>query len=161
MKSPTPLTLRIPKDQLLSTKRSPPPSSTPVEAGKQHKAKVLAYCMNQLCISGLVFKDEKEGGWERERGKEGYLNLKGYLTTLPMTQAVTPTSSELSTPGSKSGSSGRAALHVKVTRSKAWLAEYTQSVDPVKIYLAAVYDYHSASGEFVSEVFHELPSAKV
>ena len=102
---------------------------------------------------------------ERERGGgrpiSGYLNLKGYLTTLPMTQAVTPTSSELSTPGSKSGSSGRAALHVKVTRSKAWLAEYTQSVDPVKIYLAAVYDYHSVSGEFVSEVFHELPSAKV
>ena len=50
---------------------------------------------------------------------------------------------------------------MKVTRSKAWLAEYAQSVDPVKIYLAAVYDYHSMSGEFVSEVFHELPSAKV
>ena len=87
--------------------------------------------------------------------------MKGYLTTLPTTQAVAPTSSELSTPGSKSGSSGRAALHVKVTRSKAWLAEYAQSVDPVKIYLAAVYDHHSVSGEFVSEVFHELPSAKV
>ena len=101
----------------------------------------------------------REGG--RERGEGGYLNSKGYLTTLPMTQAVTPTSSELSTPGSKSGSSGRVALHVKVTRSKAWLAEYTQSVDPVKIYLAAVYDYHTVSGEFVSEVFHELPSAKV
>lgn len=52
-------------------------------------------------------------------------------------------------------------MHVKVTRSKAWLAEYAQSADPVKIYLAAVYDYHSASGEFISEVFHELPSPKV
>ena len=86
------------------------------------------------------------------------------MTILPITQAVTPTSSELSVPGhagSKSGSSRRAALHVKVTRSKAWLAEYAQSTDPVKIYLAAVYHYHSASGEFVSEVFHELPSPKV
>ena len=50
---------------------------------------------------------------------------------------------------------------MKVTRSKAWLEEYVQSNDPVKIFLAAVYDYHDSSGEFVAEVFHELPSAKV
>ena len=61
VKSPTPLTLRIPKDQLLSTKRSPPPSSTPTEAGKQHKAKVQPILHGQQCVS--------EGGREGERGE--------------------------------------------------------------------------------------------
>ena len=68
MKSPTPLTLRIPKDQLLSTRRSPPPSSTPSETGKQHKAKVQPKPgMDQQCVSGLVFKKKEE----HEGGREG------------------------------------------------------------------------------------------
>ena len=72
MKSPTPLTLRIPKDQLLSTKRSPPPSSTPSETGKQQKGKVQPILHGQQCVSGLVFKkkEEREGGWKRGKVRE-------------------------------------------------------------------------------------------
>ena len=72
VKSPTPLTLRIPKDQLLSTKRSPPPSSTLTEAGKQHKAKVQPkHGMDQQCVSGHVFKKkEKREGRVEERERE-------------------------------------------------------------------------------------------
>ena len=81
----------------------------------------------------------------------------------PSLQAVTPSSSEAaaSLSGSKSGSSGKLAIRVKVTRSKAWLEEYVKSNEPVKMFLAAVYNYHDSSGEFVAEAFHSLPSAKV
>ena len=35
------------------------------------------------------------------------------------------------------------------------------SGDPLKMYLAAVYEYMDPVGVCVAEVFHELPSAKV
>ena len=63
--------------------------------------------------------------------------------------------------GSSGSSSKAVALRVKVTRSKVWLQQFASSDDPVKIYLAAVYDYREPNGEFVAETFHELPSAKV
>ena len=60
--------------------------------------------------------------------------------------------------GSKTGSSSRHGLRLKVTRSRAWIEEYASSDDPVKIFMASVYDYHDATGSYVAEVFHELPS---
>lgn len=59
---------------------------------------------------------------------------------------------------SKAGSTGRPPLRLKVTRSRAWVEEYANSDDPVKIFMASVYDYHDVSGSYVAEVFHELPS---
>ena len=72
VKSPTPLTLRIPKDQLLSTKRSPPPSSTLTEAGKQHKAKVQPkHGMVSSVFLAMFLRRKKRGNgrWKRERGE--------------------------------------------------------------------------------------------
>ena len=47
----------------------------------------------------------------------------------------------------------------KVTRSQAWIQEYLESGDPIKIYLASIYDYHdSSTGEYVAEPFLQLPS---
>ena len=74
--------------------------------------------------------------------------------------------SSLHAPSDQSGARGsqsgaKPAVRMKLTRSKAWLREYNSSDDPVKMLLAAVYDCHDLSGEFVAEPFHELPSAKV
>ena len=60
--------------------------------------------------------------------------------------------------GSKTGSAGRPPLRLKVTRSRAWVQEYANSEDPVKIFMASVYDYHDPAGSYVAEIFHELPS---
>lgn len=49
---------------------------------------------------------------------------------------------------------------VKLTRSKAWLEEYNQSDDPVKILFSSVHSHHDSSGAFVAEPFLELPSKK-
>ena len=47
----------------------------------------------------------------------------------------------------------------KVTRSQAWIQEYLESDDPLKIYLATIYDYHdNNTGEYVAEPFLQLPS---
>ena len=49
---------------------------------------------------------------------------------------------------------------MKLTRSKAWLEEYNQSDDPVKILFSSVHSHHDSSGAFVAEPFLELPSKK-
>ena len=59
---------------------------------------------------------------------------------------------------SKGGAANRPPLCLKVTRSRAWVEEYASSDDPVKIFVASVYDYHDGAGSYVAEVFHELPS---
>lgn len=64
-------------------------------------------------------------------------------------------------PPSTEPSATSSRLHSKVTRSKAWLQDYLSSADPLKMYLAAVYDHTDPFGVCVAEVFHELPSAKV
>ena len=63
----------------------------------------------------------------------------------------------------KTGQSGssRLQLRTKLTRSKAWLQEYLTSEDPLKMYMAAVYEHTDPTGVCVAEVFHELPSVKV
>ena len=61
----------------------------------------------------------------------------------------------------QSSSSSRQQLRTKVTRSKAWLQEYLASDDPLKMYLAAVYDHTDPAGVCVAEIFYELPSSKV
>lgn len=75
-----------------------------------------------------------------------------------------------STPGLKGGvqpSSKGVTKHAstaatgrgKVTRSQAWIQEYLESDDPIKVYLAAVYDYHDPSSEEnVAGAFLQLPS---
>ena len=75
----------------------------------------------------------------------------------------TPKSAPISyTSSTKAVSSGgKLAIKVKLTRSKAWLQEYVSSENPIKIFLATVYDYHDPNGEYVAEPFQELPSAKV
>ena len=60
--------------------------------------------------------------------------------------------------GQSSSKGGRPPLRLKVTRSRAWVEEYASSDDPVKIFVASVYDYHDGAGSYVAEVFHELPS---
>ena len=60
--------------------------------------------------------------------------------------------------GAKTGSVGRPPIRLKVTRSRAWIGEYAISDDPVKIFMASVYDHHDASGSYLAEIFHELPS---
>lgn len=72
-------------------------------------------------------------------------------------QAVRATSGHDVARGSQSGT----RVHMKLTRSRAWVEEYVSSGDPVKLLFATVYDYHDPSGEFVAEPFHELPSSKV
>ena len=47
------------------------------------------------------------------------------------------------------------------TKSKAWLEEYGQSDDPMKILFSSVYSYHDPTGVFVAEPFLELPPKKV
>ena len=59
---------------------------------------------------------------------------------------------------SKTSSASRPPLRLKVTRSRAWVEEYASSDDPVKIFMASVYDYHDPLGSYVAEIFHELPS---
>ena len=59
---------------------------------------------------------------------------------------------------SKTGSASRPPVRLKVTRSRAWVEEYASSDDPVKIFMASVYDHHDVSGTYVAEIFHELPS---
>jgi hypothetical protein len=59
---------------------------------------------------------------------------------------------------SKGGAASRPPLRLKVTRSRAWVEEYASSDDPVKIFMASIYDYHDGTGSYVAEVFHELPS---
>ena len=55
--------------------------------------------------------------------------------------------------GSVSGRGG------KVTRSQAWIREYLEGEDPIKMYLAAVFDYHdTVTGDYVAEPFLLLPS---
>ena len=58
----------------------------------------------------------------------------------------------------KTGSTGKIPVRVKLTRSRAWVEEYANSDDPVKIFMSSVYDFHDASGMYVAEIFHELPS---
>ena len=48
---------------------------------------------------------------------------------------------------------------VKVAPSQPWLDDYLNSNDPIKMFLAAVYDYHDpVTGDYTSEPFHLLPS---
>lgn len=64
----------------------------------------------------------------------------------------------------KTGQSGSSRIQQprsKLTRSKAWLQDYLTSTDPLKMFLAAVYEHTDSTGVCVAEVFHELPSAKV
>ena len=78
-------------------------------------------------------------------------------------QSVSSNKSALSIPksgqtGTKPGSTGRPPVRLKVTRSRAWVEEYASSNDPVKIFMASVYDCHDAAGTYIAEIFHELPS---
>ena len=59
---------------------------------------------------------------------------------------------------SKTGSAGRQPVRLKVTRSRAWVEEWANSNNPVKLFMSAVYDHHDSSGAYVAEIFHELPS---
>ena len=78
------------------------------------------------------------------------------------TDGHVPVSPKASTKAASfSSSSGKLTIQVKLTRSKAWLEEYAASEDPIKMFLAAVYDHHDPMGELVAEPFHELPSPKV
>ena len=64
----------------------------------------------------------------------------------------------------KTGQSGSSRIQQprsKLTRSKAWLQDYLTSSDPLKMFLASVYEHTDSTGVCVAEVFHELPSAKV
>ena len=62
---------------------------------------------------------------------------------------------------SQSGLSRQQQPRSKLTRSKAWLQGYMSSGDPLKLFLAAVYEHTDSTGVCIAEVFHELPSAKV
>ena len=62
---------------------------------------------------------------------------------------------------SQSGLSRQQQPRSKLTRSKAWLQGYLSSGDPLKMFLAAVYEHTDSTGVCVAEAFHELPSAKV
>lgn len=54
---------------------------------------------------------------------------------------------------------GGVASSSKTTRSHAWIQDFLSSNDPVKMYLAAVYNYHDpATGDFTAEPFLQLPS---
>ena len=66
----------------------------------------------------------------------------------PATPKTTPTSQS-------------SASKLKTTRSKAWLDQYSESADPIKVFFASVYTYHDGNGEHVSQPFLELPSRKV
>jgi protein polybromo-1 len=61
---------------------------------------------------------------------------------------------------SQSGLSRQQQPRSKLTRSKAWLQGYMSSGDPLKLFLAAVYEHTDSTGVCIAEVFHELPSAK-
>ena len=66
------------------------------------------------------------------------------------------TKNEIKTP---SKTTSTPSGHGSTRRSQAWIQEYLTSNDPIKMFLAAVYDYHDAlSGEFIAEPFHQLPS---
>ena len=123
----------------------------------------------------------REGGIEREEERGCFWQAKCLELSLSLFPATTP--SDKSPPsltlripkdhirglsGGKTGqfsssaqSSLRVQLRTKVTRSKAWLQEYVSSNEPLKMYLAAVYEHTDPTGVCVAEVFHELPSAKV
>lgn len=47
----------------------------------------------------------------------------------------------------------------KLTDTPAWISDYVVSNDPVRMFIAAVYNYHEpATGDFTAEPFHQLPS---
>ena len=95
-------------------------------------------------------------------------HLRGALSSGKPGQPSSKTSSKTGqaavkpAPGdpSSSSSTSRLQLRIKVTRSKAWLEDYLASGDPLKMYVAAVYDHRDTAGVCLAEVFHELPSAK-
>ena len=100
-------------------------------------------------------KDQIRTQWS---GKTGSSGLK---TSSKPGQAGVKTGQATIKSDVSSSSSSRLPLSIKVTRSKAWLEGYLLSGDPLKMFLAAVYDYRDASGMSIAEVFHELPSVKV
>ena len=71
----------------------------------------------------------------------GYYLFQSHSGARPLktseVQAVHATSGHDATRGSPSGT----RVRMKMTRSRAWVEEYASSNDPMKLLLAAVYDY--------------------
>ncbi len=146
--SPPSLTLKISKEQLLSSR----PSRRRVRHNNRPSPRPstsLSWVQKSAILLNLELPTTAQSSHTEE----------------PPAVLASPTSSSFGAPSARPGASssggGRLAIKVKLTRSKAWLEEYLVSEDPIKIFLAAVYNYHDPSGEFVAEPFHELPSQKV
>lgn len=83
------------------------------------------------------------------------------LSSLGKTPVPSKPSSVKPSPNPVPSSSKRLSNAGKTTRSRAWLDEYTSSGDPIKIYFADIFSYHDGNGDYVSQPFIDLPSAKV
>ena len=88
------------------------------------------------------------------------LKLSSLSKTPPVSSAC-KSSSTKPLPSSAPTSSKRLSNAGKTTRSKAWLDEYLSSDDPIKIYFADIFSYHDSNGDYISQPFIDLPSAKV
>ncbi|XP_019864490.1 PREDICTED: protein polybromo-1-like [Amphimedon queenslandica] len=87
------------------------------------------------------------------------LKLSSLGKTPPASSACKSSSAKPSS-GSAPTSSKRLSNAGKTTRSKAWLDDYLSSDDPIKIYFADIYSYHDSNGDYISQPFIDLPSAK-
>ena len=90
--------------------------------------------------------------------ESSHQSRRSSLSQLLSTGKSVPSVPKTSQTAAKTGSTGRLPVRLKVTRSRAWVEEYAESNDPVRIFMSSVYDYHDLTGVYVAEIFHELPS---
>ena len=90
--------------------------------------------------------------------ESSHQSRRSSLTQSTSASKSAPSTSKTGQTGFKTGQTGKLPIRLKVTRSRAWVEEYSNSNDPVKMFMSAVYDYHDTSGSYVAEIFHELPS---
>lgn len=63
---------------------------------------------------------------------------------------------KVSTPANSTSKSSA----LKISDPESWVQDYLASDDPIKKFIAAVFNFHDHSGDFVAEPFHQLPSRK-
>lgn len=125
--------------------RSPPPPSLTLKIPKSHLITPPTGKSRKTSISG-------------ESSQPSRRSSLSQLLSSSKPGSYSQSAQKTGQSGSKTGSASRPPLRLKVTRSRAWVEEYANSDDPLKIFMAAVYDHHDVTGTYVAEIFHELPS---
>ncbi len=168
LQSPTELTLRIPTSRLsLSSRRhsgadSATPtlhSSTAPSSGSGPKVPTL-----KINLASIKADSKSEITTGEIRGSQEEAEVSVPKITIPKASASrgsTPKSSASKSSirkGSTPTSSASKSSAAKIPDPEAWVQEYLASDDPVKKFMAAVFNFHDHSGDLVAEPFHQLPS---